>query len=124
MSARRLTRRSLLAGTAGAAAGSLMRPGGVLAALAGPPRPVLDERWLGRLEPGTVTIELARVADLIGVEWQAPAAADIELRFRLAGGGFGRWASAGAHGHGPDVPAPADSTVGDPVWSGGTTAVQ
>jgi N-acetylmuramoyl-L-alanine amidase len=124
MSARRLTRRSLLAGTAGAAAGSLVRPGGVLAALAGPPRPVLDERRLGHLQPGTVTIELARVADLIGVEWQAPAAADIELRFRLAGGSFSRWASAGVHGHGPDGPAPAQRLVGDPVWSGGTTAVQ
>src|SRR5271165_6445809 len=111
MSARRLTRRSLLAATAGAAVGGLVRPGGVLAALAGPPRPVLEERRLGGFRGGLVTIELARVADLIGVQWQAPAGARIELRFRLPGGGFSAWASAGAHGHGPDAPAPAGSLV-------------
>ena len=124
MSARRLTRRSLLAATAGAAVGGLVRPGGVLAALAGPPRPVLEGRWLGRLAPGLTTIELGRVADLVGVEWQAPAEAGIELRFRGARGRWSRWVSAGARGHGPEGPPVGGRLVGDPVWTGGATAVQ
>jgi hypothetical protein len=124
MSARRLTRRSLLLATTGAAAGGLVRPGGVLAALAGPPRPVVRGRWLGRLTPGATTIQLARVADLVGVEWQGPAGAGIELRFRGAGGAWSRWVSAGAHGHGPDGPAAPGRLVGDPVWTGGATVLQ
>lgn len=124
MSARRLTRRSLLLATTGAAAGGLVRPGGVLAALVGPPRPVVEGRWLGRLARGDTTIQLARAADLVGVEWQAPADAGIELRFGKADGSWSRWASAGGHGHGPDAPAATGGLVGDPVWTGGTTAVQ
>lgn len=124
MSARRLTRRSLLASTAGALAGGMVRPGGVLAALAGPPRPVLEDRWLGRLGPAGTTVRLGRVADLLGVEWQTPAAATIELRFRGADGSWSEWVSAGERGHGPEVPLTWGRHVGDPVWTGGTTAVQ
>jgi len=126
MSARRMTRRSLLAATAAAAAGGLVRPRGVLAALLGPPpRPELQARWLGRVAPGvTPTIELTRVADLVGVQWQAPGGAGVELRFRVADGSWGRWVSAGRHGHGPDAPAAGSELVGDPVWTGGTSALQ
>ena len=69
-------------------------PGGVLAALAGPPRPALDERWLGRSRPGR-TIELARSADLVGVEWRAPAGARVELRFRGHDGRWSGWLAVG-----------------------------
>jgi hypothetical protein len=124
MSARRLTRRSLLASTAGAVAGGMVRPGGVLAALAGPPRPVLEDRWLGRLGPAGTTVGLGRVADLVGVEWQTPAVAAIELRFRGADGSWSEWVSAGERGHGPEAPLAGSGHVGDPVWAGGTTAVQ
>ena len=124
MSARRLTRRSLLASTAGALAGALMHPRGVLAAPTGPPRPVLEERWLGRLGQAGTTVRLGRVADLLGVEWQTPAAATVELRFRGADGNWSKWVSAGEHGHGPEAPLAEGRHVGDPVWTGGTTAVQ
>ncbi len=125
MSAGRLTRRSLLAAAAGAAAGGLLRPAGVFAALGASPRPVLEGRWLGVLGPAGTTIALTRVADLVGVEWQAPSDARIELRFRDAAGKWSRWVSAGGRGHGPDGPAPAAGRlVGEPVWTGGATAVE
>src|ERR1035437_6966390 len=106
MSARRLTRRSLLAGGAGVIAAGMLHPAGVLAALARPPRPTLDTCSLGRLLPGrTRTLELGRVADLVGLSWaDAPAHAGLELRYRTARGGWSRWVAAGGRGHGPDVP--------------------
>src|SRR5579864_3087522 len=125
MSARRLTRRSLLATTAGAVAGGLVRgPVGALAALAGPGPPLLAERRVGDLGPSGATIELGRVADLVGVEWREPAGAGVELRFRSPGGGWSGWVSAGSHGHGPDAPPPAARLLGDPIWTGGADAVQ
>jgi hypothetical protein len=123
MSARPMTRRSVLALGAGAMAGGLLGPGGALAALADPP-PSLSEQWLGRLAMGASTIELARHADLVGVQWQAPAEAGIELRFRERGGTWSGWVSAGRHGHGPEAPAAGDTLVGEPVWTGGASAVQ
>jgi len=128
MPARRLTRRSLLAAGAGVLAGGLVRPGGVVAALAGPPQPVRSERWIGELPAAGQTIVLSRNADLIGVEWSGPGHGRVELRFRGGGGRWSRWVSAtgctGGHRHGPDRPAALAGVIGDPVWSGGTTAVQ
>jgi len=123
MSVRGLTRRSLLGAAAGTAAGGLLRPAGVLAALAGPPRPILRERSLGELSRKPTTIALGRVADLVGVQWDAAAAATVELRFRGEHGGWSSWVSAGWHGHGPEG-TPAGALVGDPVWTGGTTVLQ
>jgi N-acetylmuramoyl-L-alanine amidase len=128
MPARRLTRRSLLAAGAGALAGGLARPGGVLAALAGPPSPVLCEQWVGELPAAGQRIELLGNADLLGVEWRAPVQARVELRYRGHGRGWSRWVSAtgctGDHDHGSDRPAARGGVIGEPVWSGGTTAVQ
>jgi hypothetical protein len=128
MHAHRLTRRSLLAAGAGALAGGLVRPGGALAVLAGPPQPVRSERWIGELPAAGQTIELSHNADLVGVQWGGPAQARVELRFRVPGGRWSRWVSASGctsgHGHGPDRPAALDGVIGEPVWSGGTTAVQ
>jgi hypothetical protein len=126
MIAGRMTRRSLLAAGAGVVAGGLSHPGGVLAALAGPPETELRDRWLGTLQPGERTIELDRNADLLGLEWHAPADAHVQLRFRAPGGRWSSWCAAGATGHGPDrqQPAAPSRIVGEPVWSGGTTAIQ
>jgi len=128
MSGRAITRRSLLAGTAGAVAAGLVRPPALLAALAGPPAPALEEHWVGRLPAAEVTVGLAHNADLIGVEWRGPPDARVELRFRTAGGRWSGWASAGGcapgHRHGPDPQRPADRVLGAPLWTGGTALVQ
>lgn len=119
-----MTRRSLLAATAGAVGAIMVRPGSTLALLSAPPRPTVWVRPLGSLAATGAAIELGRSVDLVGVEWRAPVDAGVWLRFRESGGGWSRWASAGAHGHGPDAQAPAGSIVGDPVWTGGATAMQ
>ncbi len=124
MSTRRLTRRSLLAASAGAMAGGLLRPRGALAALAGAPAPTLSERRLGQVGPTGATVELTRPADLVGVEWQGAARAAVWLRFRGRGGRWSEWVSAGNSGHVPEGLPPAGRQVGEPVWAGGTTAVQ
>jgi hypothetical protein len=126
MSETELTRRSLLAAGAGAVAGGLLRPGGAIAAIAGPARPRMGERRIGRVAPGTTTVELAGVADLVGLEWRSPAATRLELRFRTSGGAWSRWASAAAHGHGPEAASRAGAArhVGEPIWTGGTSALQ
>jgi hypothetical protein len=124
MSARPMTRRSLLAASAGAVAGTLLRPGATLASLGAAARPKVWARDLGALARGGTTVRLGRSADLLGVEWRAPADADVWLRFRDSPGRWSRWASAGAHGHAPDAARSSGTTVGDPVWSGGTTVVQ
>src|SRR5216684_4360692 len=119
MSAHRTTRRSLLAAGAGVIAAGMARPGSVLAALTHPPsartrlHPSLREQWLGRVAAtGStgLTVKLARPADLIGLRWQGPARADVELRFRAEDGSWSRWAAAGAHGHGPDGGAETGSS--------------
>ena len=124
-----MTRRSLLAAGAGAIVGGVVRPGGALGAtvaalLDSPPRPVLREQPLGHVPAGITTVALTRVADLVGVQWHTPANAEIELRFRCASGSWSRWVSAASHGHGPETPAMTGGHVGDPVWTGGTTALQ
>src|SRR6516165_9679174 len=125
MAAGAMTRRSMLAATAGAVAGGLVaRPSGAFAALAPAPAPALESRWLGSLPAGVHGLELARGADLLGLEWRAPADAGVALRFRLPGGRWSAWARAGLDGHGPDRPGPAGSVVGEPIWTGGTAAVQ
>src|ERR1019366_7153328 len=119
MVARRLTRRSLLAATAGAMAGGVMRPGGALAALAGPPRPRLPGPRVGRPAPGVSTIELGRVADLVGVEWQHQAAESLQLRFREESGRWSPWVSAAGHGHGPEAEPATGRDIGEAIWAGG-----
>jgi hypothetical protein len=128
-SARPLTRRSLLTTAAAATAGALLaRPTGALAALGPlPPRIALERRSIGSLGPGGATVELTHSADLVGIEWQGPADAALQLRFRIPGAGWSAWASAASHGHGPEARAPhATGTrhVGDPIWTGGTVLLQ
>ena len=75
-SARRLTRKSLLAAPAAAVASGLRPPRGALALLGAPPSPTIAQRWLGSLELGGTTVELAHPADLVGLEGREPARAD------------------------------------------------
>jgi hypothetical protein len=125
MAAGAMTRRSMLAATAGAIAGGLVaRPSSVLAALAGPPAPALESRWLGALPAGVHQLELTRGADLLGLAWGAPADASVALRFRRPDGRWSAWARAGLDAHGPDWPGPGGGDVGEPIWTGGTAAVQ
>ncbi len=124
MSARRITRRSLLAASVGAIGSGLLRPRAALALLGGPPSPTLEQHWLGALTPKGATIELGHAADLVGLEWQGPAQAGVWLRFRGQDGRWSGWVSAGTHGHGPEVRPPPDRHVGEPIWTGGTTSVQ
>jgi N-acetylmuramoyl-L-alanine amidase len=127
-----MTRRSLLAATAGAVAGGFARPGGALAALAAPvtlgndARPVLFERVLGALPAGSAarSIDLRRNADLVGVRWSGSAVARVELRFGDERGGWSGWVSAAAHGHEPEGAAGPRATTGDPIWTGGGSLVQ
>ena len=124
MSARRITRRSLLAASAGAVGSGLLRPRTALALLDGPPSPTLTQRWIGALTPEGATIELGHTVDLVGLEWHGPAKAHVWLRFRARDGRWSRWVSAGCSGHGPER-RPAKSTqVGEAIWTGGTTSVQ
>ncbi len=123
-SARRITRRSLLTASAGAMAGGLLRPRVTLAMLAGPPAPKLAERWLGELTPQGATVELASPADLLGLEWQAPARAGVWLRFRGPNGSWSSWVSAAANGHGPEARPTRGRQVGEPIWTAGATTVQ
>src|SRR5690349_4936481 len=124
MAARAITRRSMLAVSAGALAGAVGHPAELLAALAATAQPRLQGRWLGTLPAGGRHVELARNADLVGLRWQAPADVNLELRFRDARGRWSGWARAGPGGHGPDRPPPAGEPAGDPVWTGGTRELQ
>jgi N-acetylmuramoyl-L-alanine amidase len=124
MSARPITRRSLLAASAGVIASRLLRPRAALALLGGPPAPTLAQRWLGVLTPEGATIELERPADLVGLEWQGPAQAGVWLRFRGRDGRWSNWVSAAANGHGPEARPTADRQVGEPIWTAGITSLQ
>jgi len=120
-----MTRRSVLAAGAGALAGGLLRPHRALAALAGPPPARLREQAVGDLAAGAPrTIALARNADLVGLQWQAPQRAGLQIRLRRPGGSWSPWVSAQGHGHGPDRPAPGDMFFGEPLWTGGVRELQ
>jgi len=119
----RITRRSLLAGGAGALAAGLIRPSGAGAAPAAPAQTRLRDLPVGELGPGGVTIELPEIADLVGLQWPGDPAARVRLRFRASGGRWSPWASASSHGHGPES-ASAAQVTGEPIWAGGASAVQ
>ena len=119
-----MTRRSLLAASAGAVGGGLLRPHRALALFGGPPSPTLAKLWLGVLTPEGRTVELQGAADLVGIEWQTPARAGVWLRFRDRYGEWSGWVPAASSGHGPDARPTAGRQVGEPIWTGGATAVQ
>ena len=124
MSARPITRRSLLTASVGAIGGGLLAPRGALALLGGPPAPRLAQRRLGTVTPQGTTVTLEHPVDLVGLEWRSPARAGVWLRFRGRDGGWSSWVSAGCNGHAPEARPAADRHMGEPVWTGGTTSVQ
>jgi hypothetical protein len=124
MTSAQMTRRSLLAAAGGALASRLVHPPRALAALAGPPAATLADRWLGTIPAGLRTVELARSADLLGIEWHAPSDARLHVRFMGGAGRWSEWVSAGAAAHGPDRGPDHAASVGEPVWTGGTRVVQ
>jgi len=130
MSARGITRRSLLLAGAGTLAGGLVPPAAVLGALAQDalaqdPAPRLSERWIGDLAAGAPkTLVLDQPADLVGLSWSAPANAAVMMRVGVGVGAYSPWVSAAAHGHAPEAPVQAARQVGDPVWTGGTLRLQ
>src|SRR5207245_1578814 len=78
------------------AAGSLTLPGHALALERGVAHTLVRERWLGELSAGTHAVSLGRNADLIGLEWRAPRAARVRVRFRNVDGRVSPWAMASA----------------------------
>jgi hypothetical protein len=74
----------------------------------------------------TSPVRTARRFDLVGVQWRGRSALKIELRARSHAGRWTRWASAGAGADGPDPPEARTSSVrtGEPLWAGGSDAVQ
>jgi N-acetylmuramoyl-L-alanine amidase len=118
-----LTRRSFLAAGAGAAAGALLGPLVPLAA-ARAPAPRLTERWLGDVPRAGRTVALPRGADLLGLEWDAAGAAQLQLRLLAAGGHWGPWVSAAGCCAAEPSSAPAPGRViGSPVWTAGAVAL-
>ena len=125
MSARAVTRRSFLAGALSAsAARGLTLPGRALALEPGLSRTLVCERWLGALAAGTHAVGLKRNADLIGLEWRAPRAARVQVRFRSEDGRVTPWAMAGVCGHGPEAQPPPGRVIGEPLWTGGTSVIE
>jgi hypothetical protein len=125
MTAGRVTRRSLLLSAGGALAARYARPASALAALAEDPRAQLAEQRIGSLAAGERTVALEWNADLIGVQWRAPGAPRLQLRFRGSNGRWSRWVAAGDSTHGPDgASLPSETLIGEPIWTGGTRLVQ
>jgi hypothetical protein len=117
----RLSRRSLLAGSA-VGAGSLIAPPVVHAARGEPEQ--LFSRWVGSIEGISPTIPAGRPFALVGARWRAPSRPVLELRARLAGGRWSRWVSAACAGHGPDRPSEREGCFGEPLWAGDADAIQ
>jgi hypothetical protein len=132
---RPITRRSLLTAGAAAMTGALLRSPAALALSA---REQSDSagvlapaRWrtieVGDLQPGaTVTVDLRGNADLAALQWRAPRAASVQMRFRRGDGAWSPWACAAASGHAAELRerAHGERMSGEGVWSGGADSLQ
>ncbi len=120
-----LTRRSLLAGGAGVLAAGLTRVPPMASAAQGmAPQTKLSTLDLGAVPAGGTTIDLPAGADLLGLSWAGRPGVPIRLRFRGAGGRWSPWVSAGSRGHDQEGAGSAGESVGEPIWTGGASAVQ
>jgi hypothetical protein len=124
---RRLTRRRLLAGAAGAA--GLLHARGTLSAAAfsrGAPR--LSTLELGSVPAGTLReVVAARTFDLVAVQWAGDPRARVAVRTRTALGAWSAWADGSARGHSAspgEGPAGGDGSIGEPIWTGPGDRVQ
>jgi hypothetical protein len=128
----RMTRRSLLAAAAGAAVGEVVRPAGSVAALVGADAPgaaagpAVFARRVGSLPAGGagLIVRLGRNADLLGVRWAGAAGARLELRFGDGRESWSRWVAGGVRAHVPEGAPSSGESIGDPVWTGGSSRVQ
>jgi N-acetylmuramoyl-L-alanine amidase-like protein len=118
-----MTRRTLLGGAVAAGAASVLAPAESLSAVLGPPADVFS-RWLGRVRGMSGVLSAPKRFALVGVEWDGPAQARIELRTRTLHGGWSRWALASVLGHDPDGGSASGLRYGEPIWSGPADALQ
>jgi N-acetylmuramoyl-L-alanine amidase len=123
MSEGSISRRTLLLAGAGALAGAVVRPPRTLASPGGAHGSRLEAIEVGDLGKTGRTLELPAGVDLVGLQWAGSAAARPQLRVRLADRRWGPWASAGAHGHGPEARA-AGPPTGEPLWTGGSRELE
>jgi hypothetical protein len=81
---------------------------------------------VGRLNGVSSPVVAPRPFSLVGVSWEGPHTAAIDLRTRLSGGrGWSRWVPASTQGHEPDRALGAsERRYGEPVWCGAAMAVQ
>ncbi len=119
----RLTRRDVLSGAAAVGVGAAIAPSAALAKGRASGR--VFSVAVGRLAAGTSpAITAGRRFVLAGIQWTAPAAAQIELRARSSGGRWSPWAQASVRGHEPDRPAAGPTQFGEPLWFGPADEVQ
>jgi hypothetical protein len=119
----RLTRRDVLSGAAAVGVGAAIAPSAALAKGRASGR--VFSLAVGRLAAGTSpAITAGRRFVLAGIQWTAPAAAQIELRARRSGGRWSPWAQASVRGHEPDRPAAGPTQFGEPLWFGPADQVQ
>jgi hypothetical protein len=119
----RITRRTLLGGAAAAGAASLIAPATGLAS-DGPSRSRVWAHWIGGVSGQSQTILAPGLFQMVGVEWDSPAAARIELRTETPDGRWGRWAVASVLGHDGDGLGSRAPLFGEPLWTGPARRVQ
>ncbi|HET9721364.1 MAG TPA: N-acetylmuramoyl-L-alanine amidase [Solirubrobacteraceae bacterium] len=122
---RQITRRHMVGALAAAGAATLVRPARSLAgSLTGGPSVWTD--WIGPLS-GISAAFASRRFVMVGVEWQGPREARIELRARALSGRWSPWVAASALGHDADPTVEAGRRgrlYGEPIWTGPADQVQ
>jgi N-acetylmuramoyl-L-alanine amidase len=123
-----LTRRAVLRGAAVAGAAALVDPAGALGR--SPTAAIGSENVfshaVGALAAGRESnpILAPRTFSMVGVQWNGPEVARIELRARSVRGGWSPWVNASVVGHEPDRAPVGDERFGEPVWTGAADQVQ
>lgn len=120
-----ITRRTMVGALAAAGAVELVRPAaGLAGALTGGAS--VSSRWVGSMSGTTAPVSTGRF-EAVGVEWQHPRQARIELRARTPNGAWSPWVVASTLGHDSDGIAEVGHTgrlFGEPIWTGPADQVQ
>ncbi len=126
-----VTRRTLLAGAGAATAiGPSLAVVGVGALIGAPDagadasRDAVFAAWIGALTGESPALAIERRFALVGVSWEGPAGARIDLRARMPDGAWSRWARASVLGHDGDGEDARDRLFGEPLWAPGADYVQ